>query len=192
MSTICKRCPETSLEKHFFERDLKEDPAKCIQKVIHNNAYFFHPENLLLVMLCDERQKIRKLAVFRIIFARKSTEKSILRKFEVPSLNFDAKDYTELIDWKKCKISKPPLTRSMMIENLTEFTTKDVTRLISKDIFHLPCHTQAVERCAKEVTSASRKAYCSDIRDGIIRLRFKSRKSLLIFETNIDLVSKYK
>ena len=82
--------------------------------------------------------------------------------------------------------------RSMTIENLTEFTTKDVTHLISKDIFHLPCHTQAVERCMKEVTSASRQAYCSDVKDGIIRSRFKSRKSLPIFERKNDFVSKYK
>ena len=77
---------------------LKEDLAKCIQKVIQNNAYFAHPENLL-AMLCDEKQKIRKLAVSRMISARKSTGKSILRKFEVPLLNSDEKkDYTELID----------------------------------------------------------------------------------------------
>ena len=82
--------------------------------------------------------------------------------------------------------------RSMTIENLTEFTTKDVTHLISKDIFHLPCHTQAVERCMKEVTSASRQAYCSDVKDGIIRSRFESRKSLPIFERKNDFVSKYK
>ena len=71
---------------------------------------------------------------------------SKLRKFKIPQLNFDAKDYMQLIDWKKCEITEPPLSRIMTNDDLEEFTWKDVTDLISKDIFHLPCHTQSVER----------------------------------------------
>ena len=49
---------------------LEEDLGNCVQKVTQNNACFVHPENLLLAMFCDERQRIRKLAVSLTISAR--------------------------------------------------------------------------------------------------------------------------
>lgn len=107
--------------KHSLSTYLKEDLYECIKKLIRNNAYFAHLENLLVAMLCDDDVK----------------GKPTLGKFKVPSFNFNWKDYTELIDWKKCNISEPPLIRTMQTENLTESTRKNVIYLISKYIFHM-------------------------------------------------------
>ena len=49
-------------------------------------------------MINDERQNIRELGLRRILKAR--LEKSTLREFKIPKLNFDAGQYFELIDWK--------------------------------------------------------------------------------------------
>ena len=39
-------------------------------KVVERNAYFAHPENIMLAMLADENEEIRNAAVKKIIFLR--------------------------------------------------------------------------------------------------------------------------
>ena len=62
---------------------------------LQRNGYFAHPEHLV-TMLFDERSDILKLAAQRIIQARKSVYTTI-RCFQIPLLNFGAKDYVDLI-----------------------------------------------------------------------------------------------
>jgi len=82
---------------------------KIIDPVIQRNAYFGAPENILLSMLVDDRMCIRELFNSRL-------SKAIgVCIFKVPLLNFDASDYTELVDWNKCEITEPPMLS--MIEN---------------------------------------------------------------------------
>lgn len=166
---------------------LEDDLAACIRKVIQNNAYFGHPENILLAMLSDERREVRMSAVSQIVSLRDLPSTTQIRKFRVPTLNFNARDYTELINWNECQITEPPLLKSFITEKLLEFKEDDVANLISNEIFHLPCHTQAVERCVKEVTAVSKLAYSADVRDGIIRSRFESRKQIPRPETKNQL-----
>lgn len=58
-----------------------------------------HPEHVLIAMLFDERKHIRVLAYMRIQKAR-GTEKKEVRIFRAPQINFDAKDYIDMIDWQ--------------------------------------------------------------------------------------------
>lgn len=51
-------------------RIFSDKVKKVIDKVFQDNAYFAHPENILLAMLTDSRQYIRQLAVRRIMKAR--------------------------------------------------------------------------------------------------------------------------
>ena len=57
----------------FSSRYLERNLGNCVQKVIQNNAYFAHPGNLILAMLCNKRQRIRKLAAPLIISASQSS-----------------------------------------------------------------------------------------------------------------------
>lgn len=59
-------------------------------------------------MLGDDREVIRDLAYRRIIKAR-SENAQVLRMFMVPTFNFDAKHYTDIITWRDCEITEPPL-----------------------------------------------------------------------------------
>ncbi|KAL4104290.1 hypothetical protein QTP88_019593 [Uroleucon formosanum] len=77
---------------------------KIIDPVIQRNAYFGVPENILLSMLVDDRMCIRELAIQKIFNLRLSKATRV-RIFKVPLLNFDASDYTELVDWNKCEIT---------------------------------------------------------------------------------------
>lgn len=170
--------------KHLWQtislsRYLDANLKKIIDKVIQRNGYFGHPENLLLAMLGDDREVIRDLAYRRIIKARSENVQG-LRMFKVPTFNFDAKDYTDIITWRDCEITEPPLTL-----NMSDETLKDVVKngLSMSQIIDCPCHTQAVERCIKLVTEAS-NAVCGDNkRDGFIRARLLSRKRMPTFNT---------
>lgn len=121
---------------------------KIVDPVLRRNCYYAHPENILIAMLCDSRENVRKLAVERIVAARaKKPKKS--RVFRVPPINLSANDYTQMIDWEKVLITEPPIT--------TKFSKSELESVYErkKDIksFNLPCHTQAVERCVKVNTS---------------------------------------
>ena len=47
-----------------------ENPKQILFDWIQHNAYFFHPEKLLLAMICDDSHIIRKLGWTLILKAR--------------------------------------------------------------------------------------------------------------------------
>ncbi|GBM66218.1 hypothetical protein AVEN_27907-1 [Araneus ventricosus] len=63
-------------------------------------------------MLKDERPHIRELAARRIIKSRESSSNvNSVYVFLPPKLNFEAADYTEMIDWSSVTINSSPLFR---------------------------------------------------------------------------------
>lgn len=150
-----------------------------VYKAIQRNAFFLHPENLLVAMLQDARQDIRELAVSHILNAREQSNDTV-RQFVIPQLQYEAPVYYNIIDWTKEKIYEPPLTKPFNTFELQELISNE-DRL--KKVFGYPCHTQAVERCVKLVTEASLLVCGPEARDGFIKARILSRKSLPIFET---------
>jgi len=67
-------------------------------------------------MMVDERKHFRDLAVRKIKVAHESvaclSTNSVsggIRKFIIPKLNFEARDYYELIDWLNFPRLEPPL-----------------------------------------------------------------------------------
>lgn len=108
-------------------------------------------------MLFDKKSYIRKLAYKRIVKARQLASKNAtIREFVLPKLNFNATDYTVIVDWNSCKLTPPPILRDLTNNELKLFVTKDSKTII--DLQKFPCHTQAVERCVKIVTEASSTA----------------------------------
>ena len=73
-----------------------EQKAK-IDLVIQRNCYFAHPENLLLAMLTNNEPHIRKLVAPCILKAR-SNQETGLRPVHLPTLNFEALYYVDLIN----------------------------------------------------------------------------------------------
>lgn len=144
-----------------------------VHETIQRNAFYCHSENILFSMLQDDTKKIQNLAVNRILESRKSFS-PLVRTFEIPTLNFSAKKYYDLINWNN--FSEPPFTRSL--------TEEGIRFLIQANDFPLfPCHSQAVERHVRLVSEASSLVFGAKERDGLIRSRIKSRKELPKFET---------
>ena len=134
-------------------RYLGDDLQKVVDPVIQRNAFFSHPENLLLAMLTDEKPAMRELAMRRILKARKQPSTNKVRSFSVPVLNFEATSYLEMIDWQTIPVTEPPVTREIDDNTLLRLIREDDTPVL--EFARYPCHTQAVERHIKLVTEAS-------------------------------------
>lgn len=97
--------------------------------------------------------------VRRILSVRQetATEQRLLgpRTLKVPTLQFDASEYTSIIDWKESLLTEHSLTRHLPEENLQSVIEKGLRSITM--IWNLSCHTQDVERMIKVVTEASFK-----------------------------------
>lgn len=176
--------------RHFYKmivnsRYLSTEHKKIVDPVIKRNAYFAHPENLLLAMITDHRPHIRELGLRRIMKARGADVSGEIRRFVVPTnLNLDAMEYFDVIDWTVCPISEPPVIKKMTDNELKEFIKAEVTPTVLFSKF--PCHTQAVERHVKLVTEAAKAVCGQKTRDGFIRARIASRQLMSKFESKRD------
>ena len=166
-----------------LSRYLPDNVRKVVDKCLQHNGYFGHPENILLAMIKDEREEIRELALRRIARAREVKTKGV-RKFKIPTLNFNAKDYYEMVDWNNTQRCEPPLTRIFTDNEIEEGIRSRAESVFELDKF--PCHTQAVERHIKIVTEAS-AAVCGELRqDGYIRAKLESQKQMAKYSTKKD------
>lgn len=123
-----------------LSRYLDDDLKSVIDPVIQRNAYFAHPENILLAMMKDKNKNIRELAVRRIIKARNQNKAQPIRKFVIPPLNFEASKYYELIDWQMSQIFEPPVLIKYSQEELWQHAV-DISSCLLDDFRKIPCHT---------------------------------------------------
>src|SRR6218665_3895856 len=166
----------------LFSRYLPPDLRAIVDKVIQRNGYYGHSENILLCMLSDERPHIRELAFRRILGARMeiaSNSTTTVRQFRVPKLNFEAEDYTELVDWQSIDRCSPPVMKGMSDSEIITFVESRATDKV--DYPRFPCHTKGAERCIKLVTQASAAVCGEERRDGFIHERLHSRNIMKQF-----------
>ena len=165
--------------KNFSDHNTTEISLKVLQK----NAFFSHQENILLAMLSDKDESVRKSAVDKIRSIRRAlaeieTElpKRSPRRFVVPAINVNSKVYHQLIDLSCEHTTEPPLTQNMAMSKIEEFADAPL------QLSH-PCPNQHVERHVKLVTEACKSVTGFKNRDGVIRLRINSRKIMKKFDT---------
>jgi len=106
-----------------LSRAMPDHARAVIDQVIQRNAYFAHPENLLLVMTFDERDDIRQLGLRRILCQQQKTG---VRKFVVITpINFEAGHYMELIDWVDVVVTIPPLLAHILTDKISGQISED-------------------------------------------------------------------
>lgn len=143
----------------------------------------------MLALLNDNNEEVRRKSwniILKTRNARRNADAQTLRIFVVPKLNFDCTDYKDLIVIRE---ADPPL-----LQNIT-VTEGNIDFLASKrlldhhfgtNLAKIPVHTQAVERCVKLVSEAS-KAVCGEVkRDGWIANTIASRNNMPQFNTKTD------
>ena len=160
---------------HYFiklTRYLEKKYQSIINPVIARNAYFAHPENVLLSMISDSRRNIRQEAIEKIVQARRdNSDNTEIRLFRVPDINFQANDYTDMVDLSS--VSSPPVLSNISSDELLQCLDNE-----KWEFFNYPNHTQAVERTVKLVTDVSSRVSGQQNRDGVIGATLKSRKIL--------------
>ena len=126
---------------------------------IQRNGYYAHPENILLAMVHDKNKDIRELGLRRVLKARKieAEHGKGVRLFKIPKINFDATAYYDLIDWQNILITSPPLLFDVNDGDIKRTITQRTSFTLPVELTTIPCHTQAVERTIKLVTTASNK-----------------------------------
>ena len=77
-------------------------------------------------------------------------------------------------------MSEPPLILKKTLMEIEEIRD----RLLVVPLY--PNHNQAVERCIKFVTDASKTVYGFNTHDGLIRAKLKSRKIMPMFNSKQD------
>lgn len=174
----------------FLEINAKHRPyLTTVRDSIQRNAFFAHPENLMLAMLNDESQDVRLRGWQKILEIRDVAQASADRVFKIPRINFDARSYIEMIDWESVTVSEPPVLRGFPVyeENIVELSEKKISEHeLGIDVYSLPCHTQAVERTVKLVTEASQNVFGQEQRHGYILNTLNSRTKLPNFQTKSD------
>lgn len=196
----CVNGPQNLFYAIQASRYLKKEYRDVVDASIQRNGYFAHPENILLAMIHDDLKKNREFAYARIQQARCRMSTSNVRKFEIPTINFKANSYCNLINWNaiyNCKKEKKIIefTEPPVLKRFTELQLKELVKkgqnstLWTFSAFGLPNHTQAVERCVKMVTETSKQITGETRRDGSIRAKICSRKLMPAFNTKHEYVT---
>lgn len=94
-------------------RKLPESVQEIVRPVVENNAYFFHPESIILSMITDENPDVREDAYEKIIAAREAAREAPterIRSFHMKRgvIKFESETYTKMIDWNQFRVTEPP------------------------------------------------------------------------------------
>lgn len=172
--------------KHQFlmiklSRSLPNEVRNVIDPVIQNNAYFAHCENVLLSMMMDDNLETR-IEALRLIKSCRSKPETDVRRFNVPKINFEATEYTEMIEWDV--VTEPPIIKNIPNKGLEDLVMTNSPLL--KKILDFPCHTQAVERHVAMVTEAVAAQFNPQDQDARVRSRLESRSAMPTFRKKSD------
>ena len=175
--TIKKRPLITDAPKHLFQQTkllqlLPQKIVDIVKPTVSRSAYQAHPENLLISMLDDDDELVRRKAISIILNIMLKTPTPStgrpVRPFRAPTLLYDADTYHDIIDWEKETLTEPPLTYSL---------TDDELKHIVEEPLNVPpykSHTQSVERAIRQVSIASGLVYDIDSACGLIRYKLSS------------------
>ncbi|GBN74373.1 hypothetical protein AVEN_196797-1 [Araneus ventricosus] len=108
-------------------------------------------------MLADDRNRVRELALQRILKTRKvkrSTATTTIatnnvRVFNLPAFDLCAMDSVDLLKWEI--VTEPPLTERFSHDMIAEAIVNPeiIQETILPTIKGFPCHSQAAERIVK-------------------------------------------
>lgn len=153
-----------------------------VHKVMIDNSFFASSDNVLLSMICDERKQIRQMAFEKIMYIRKNLDRTKLREYVKPKINFDCTDYTNMIDLENNNILyEPPYTKYMPYDHLEDHKNSDEVLINVK----IPCHIQGTERNVKDVTRAS-KHVTEKHKRGFLATSIESREKMPKFDSKKD------
>ena len=180
----CHHIQEGARNYYFLvelTKDLKEQDKLVAQKVLQDNAHWPHPENIVISMLSDKREEVRRRAVLYIMRARREFKPDEHpRQFITPKVNFQATNYFDLIDLDCEPCTEPPLTMEFDLDTIMGAFREPLI------LPSYPSNTQAVERMVRVVTEVASKRAGYTARHRMILKLLESRKLVPKFNTKKD------
>lgn len=164
----------------FLDQNLRT----IVNRVIENNSYFAHSENILLSMLFDDRKEVRDNAIKKILRYRDNVEDpSELREYKKPDINFNCFNYTNLINLNDINnVFEPPFTRNIPYETLKEYLNEDDSPFTDPNI---PLHIQGTEQHVQLLASVAKRVIPENV-EGVMEATLESRAKLPRVETKKD------
>lgn len=156
-----------------------------VQKCIQRNAFFAHSENLLLAQLSSNDPLVRLNGVNRIIEIRENNYSTRIRRFRVPTINFKAKKWINMIEWDDTA-TEPPFTAAMNEVELSDIIENPL------NVPRFKCHTQMVERAVKEVTRVSSKFISQEKRNATVSATLINRSKYPKMDSKKDFLVNHK
>lgn len=86
---------------------------QTIQNTISRNSFYLHPENFMLAILNDDDENIRYRGWTKILEIKNAPESENIRVFDLPSINFNANNYIEMIDFDNETKTIPPVLKNL-------------------------------------------------------------------------------
>ena len=122
-----------------------------VKKTVKRSAWFVFSECIIQALLCSNNEEERKLGVQKVLEIRGKGDDNTqfgnnsVRCRKIPSINTDADNLMDLIEWKN-SVYEPLLTIYL--------TTHEVKEILHKPtvVPDWPCHSQSIERCVKQVS----------------------------------------
>jgi hypothetical protein len=146
--------------------DLKE----IVFPVLQRSSFCCSPENFLASLVYSENKSHRELGVRQIQLIRNNPPKEILRS-PVPQLNFDAVDWSQMVDVATFS-HEPPITKDL--------TDEELERLVDDQelsgVQFPPIHSQSVERAVKLTSDTAKLAFTYKKRHEYILATMASRE----------------
>lgn len=150
------------------EKKRKVNITEKLFEVLQRNAYCCLGENFLASLLFSSSAAHRKLAIDKILKIR-SEPKPGLIPTRIPKVNFDAEDWSKLIDTSSLNCHEPPCVRNVSNTEL------EAMRDIAAPAPIFPLHSQSVERAVKLTSEASGQSYIWELRHKYIVSKNKCR-----------------
>ena len=153
-------------------------------KYIARSSYFAHPELILITLLSSGDEEERMFAVRMIrdnIRKGAMTGSSLPRKFDAPTINFQAQKLSQLIDWDSVPLTEPLITGDLTTEQVVACLD---TPLAVPSTWQ--CHSQSMERAIRKVSEACLMVVGEKKREGWVRCADASRKVLMKPNTKAD------
>ena len=163
--------------------EIPENVLTIIKPVVQRNAYFAHPENILIAMVSDNQPHDRELGWRSILKARRKGFNGV-RRFKISQLTYASASYIGMIDWQANDITKPPLTKELTDAEIESYISEKTTISFPA----LPCHTQAVERMITLVTATAQKVVGEGNRNCYVNSSLSLRSKIPKFNSKKDYV----
>ena len=163
------------------------DTQSFVKPAVQRNAYFAHTSTMICGMLESTDRRVQNKAVQLIKQSRLKPPKKpkikalqSIRKFQIPPLQWQAKKWSEIIDWNGVQIHECSILSSIDIKELDNIIIKP------HNFPSYPLHSQSVECCVKLVTEAAAKVVGSEKRHEHIISVVESRRMRKSSDTKKD------